>query len=172
MNRRRQLVLVFLLGLAWPCISSALASEDPRALLRGLKGVGVVVEELTPDAKRGGLVEERLQTDMEGRLREAGIPVLSGIDLRSTPGEPYLSITVAALQGKGHLAPLFVCSAKVELKQDVTLMRDDSLNISAATWVLSGVSMIGVSRFREGVHRRVAEHVDRFIRDYLAANPK
>jgi len=172
MNGRRQLILVLLLGLSWLCTSSALAAEAPWASLRGLKGVGVVVEELTPDAKRGGLLEEQLRMDVEWRLRKAGIIVLSGANLRRAPGVPYLSVSVGALQGKGRLAPLFVYSAKVELKQGVTLVREDSLNVSAATWVLSGVSMIGSSRFRKGVHGRVASYVDRFISDYLAVNPR
>jgi hypothetical protein len=172
MSERRQLVLILLLGLSWLYTSSALAVEVPWASLRGLKGVGVVVAELTPDAKRGGLVEEQLRMDVEWRLRKAGITVLSGADLHRAPGAPYLSISVAALRGKGRLAPLFVYSAKVELKQGVTLVRDDSLDVSAATWVLAGVSMIGNSRFRKGVHGRVASYVDRFISDYLAVNPK
>jgi hypothetical protein len=172
MNERRQLILILLSGLTWLCASWALAAEVPWASLRGLKGVGVVVEELTPDAKRGGLLEEQLRMSVEWRLRKAGIIVLSGSDLHRVPGVPHLSISVAALQGKGRLAPLFVYSAKVELKQSVTLVRDHSLNVSTATWVLSGVSMIGSSRFRAGVHERVASYVDRFIRDYLAVNPK
>jgi hypothetical protein len=172
MNERRQLILILLLGLTWPCTSSALAGEVPWASLRGLKGVGVVVEELTPDAKRGGLDEEQLRMGVEWRLRQVGIIVLSGSDLRRVPDAPHLSISVAALQGKGRLALLFVYSAKVELKQSVTLVRDDSLNLSTATWALSGVSMIGSSRFRAGVHERVVSYVDRFIGDYLAVNPK
>jgi len=172
MNGGRQLVLILLLGFSSICTSSALAAEVPWASLRGLKGVGVVVEELTPDAKRGGLAEEQLRLDVEWRLRKAGIPVLSGASLRGVSGPPYLSISVAALQGKGRLAPLFVYTAKVELKQGATLVRNPSLNVSAATWTLSGVSMTGHRRFRQGAHARVASYVDRFIRDYLAVNPK
>jgi len=172
MNGVRQLILILLLGLSSICTSSVLAAEVPWASLRGLKGVGVVVEELTPDAKRAGLVEEQLRLDVEWRLRKAGITVLSGANLRGVSGAPYLSISVAALQGKGRLAPLFVYATKVELKQGAILVRDDSLNVSAATWTLSGVSMSGLRRFRQGAHTRVASYVDRFIRDYLAVNRK
>ena len=172
MNGGRQLVLILLLGFLSICASSALAAEVQWASLRGLKGVGVIVEELTPDAKRGGLVEEQLRLDVEWRLRKAGITVLSGADLQGVSGAPYLSISIAALQGKGRLAALFVYATKVELKQGANLVRDDSLSVSAATWALSGVSMTGSRLFRQGAHTRVASHVDRFIRDYMAANPK
>jgi hypothetical protein len=172
MNGRKQLIPILFLGVSWLYASSALATEPPWTSLRGLKGVGVVVEELTPDAKRGGLVEEQLRMDVEWRLRKAGITVLSGANLRRAPGVPYLSISVGALQGKGRLRPLFVYSAKVELRQDVTLVRDDSLDVPAATWVMSGVSMIGSSRFQKGVHGRVVSYVEGFIRDYLAMNAK
>ena len=117
MHGGRQPVLILLLGFFSICTSSALAAEVPWASLRGLTGVGVVVEELTPDAKRGGLVEEQLRLDVEWRLRKAGIPVLSGASLRGVSGAPYLSISLAALQGKGRLAPLFVYAIQVELKQ-------------------------------------------------------
>jgi hypothetical protein len=172
MMGRRQLVLILLLGLSWLGPSSALGAEVSWGSLRGLKGVGVAVEGLTRDAKRGGLVEEHLRKDVEWRLHKAGIKVLSGADVRSVPGAPYLSITVAALQGKGLLAPLFVYSARVELKQDVTLVRDNSINVAATTWAMSGVSMIGSQRFRQGVHERVASYLNGFIRDYLAVNPR
>jgi hypothetical protein len=172
MNERRQLILILFLGLSWLYTSSALAAEDPWASLRGLKGVGVIVEELTPDAMRGGLMEENLRMDVEWRLRKAGIAVLSGANLHREPGVPYLSITVGALQGKGLLRTLFVYLAKVELKQVATLVRDDSLNVSAVTYVQSGVSMTGSSMFRKAVHARVTSYVDRFISDYLAVNPK
>src|ERR1051325_9720100 len=50
---------------------------DPRELLRGLQGVYVEIESLDPDAEKDGLTKDRLQTDVELRLRQADIQVLT-----------------------------------------------------------------------------------------------
>ena len=44
--------------------------------LRGLPGIGVIVEDFGPEAERDGLSRRRLQGDVEAKLRAAGIKVL------------------------------------------------------------------------------------------------
>src|SRR2546425_3316356 len=70
------------------------AEEGARETLRGLKGVGVVVERVSPDAERDGLTQSQLQTDVELRLRKAGIPALTQEECRATPGHPFLYVNV------------------------------------------------------------------------------
>ncbi|MER3447850.1 MAG: hypothetical protein C4291_13930 [Candidatus Dadabacteria bacterium] len=48
--------------------------------LRGLHGVRVLLTDLNSDAKQEGLIKSELQTDVELRLRKAGIRVLTGED--------------------------------------------------------------------------------------------
>jgi hypothetical protein len=61
------------------CSSSARAvdSELSRKTLKGLTTLDVVIEELTPEAERDGVTKSQLQTDVELRLREAGLRVVS-----------------------------------------------------------------------------------------------
>src|SRR5213595_3453452 len=57
--------------------SWAADTEATRATLRGLRGVGVLVEPLDPDVERAGLTTLQLQTAVEGQLRKAGIPLFT-----------------------------------------------------------------------------------------------
>ena len=51
--------------------------KETRKTLVGLSGVYVLVETIEDDVERDGLSRAQIQTDMELKLREAGIPVLT-----------------------------------------------------------------------------------------------
>ncbi len=55
----------------------AFATDGPydRASLKGVKAVSVVVEHLAPDVEKAGITSSQVQTDVELRLRQAGLPV-------------------------------------------------------------------------------------------------
>jgi hypothetical protein len=69
-----------------------------RATLRGLQGVSVLIEDVKPEMARAGLTTQQLQADVEGRLRHAGIPVLTKGQAFRLQGAPYLYVYV-------HLVP-------------------------------------------------------------------
>src|SRR2546430_8937727 len=67
-------VLWGLLGL--PALGKCADDGDfARATLRDLQGVSVLIEDLPPESERAGLTPQQLQTDVEGQLRHADIPV-------------------------------------------------------------------------------------------------
>ena len=96
------------------------AEEDARETLRGLKGVQVVVEDMDPDVERDGLTKSQLQTDVELRLRKAGIQVLKEEERRATPGRPYLYVAVTTLKDRDGLSYAFAIN--VDLEQKVALL--------------------------------------------------
>ena len=68
----------FVVALACLVPSHAAADHLSRTqTLKGLRGVTVFVEGLTPEAEREGLTKLALQTDIELKLRQAGIRVLT-----------------------------------------------------------------------------------------------
>src|SRR2546425_12694340 len=70
-------------------------SGQARATLRGLSGVGVIIENLPdPEVERAGLTRQQLQTDVELQLRQAGITVLTWEETPKTPGAPSLYVRV------------------------------------------------------------------------------
>ena len=68
------------------CGGSAQTEMD-RKSLRGLKGIAVVVEALQPEAERDGLTKSQIKTDIELKLRQAGIHVLTTEESFKTPGK-------------------------------------------------------------------------------------
>ena len=58
-------------------VSRAGDNKFSRWSLKGLKGVGVIVGDMEPEVERAGLTQASIQTDVELKLRLAGIPLLS-----------------------------------------------------------------------------------------------
>jgi hypothetical protein len=150
--------------------SNALAdSERERETLKGLQGVGVVVKDPGVYASSAGLTISMLRSDVERRLRQAGIAVLSEAERDSTAGWPYLqvAVTVGPLPSRlsGHLY-----SVEVQFHQQVTLVRVPTVKTGAVTW---NTSSFGVADSpSETIRRSVRDSVDVFINAHLAANPK
>jgi hypothetical protein len=156
------------------CISVLWATNkyDPRDALKGLQGVRVLVEKLTPEVEKYGLTSQQLQTDVELRLRQNGIRVLSeGQEQFSAPGMPYLYVNVSIMMRKD--IPLAVFVILVELKQNVFLARDTTKLCIASTWdSKSMVGSVGLDKIETTIRKDVKDNVDEFINDYLAVNPK
>jgi len=129
--------------------------------------VKVVVEDLSSDIEQAGLTVKQLQTDVELRLRLAGIHVLTAEERLSTPGKPFLYVNVNIVLG---FASRGAYSIHVELNQQVSLTTDGSL-ATGATW---STGIIGtVDRVRlDSVRNKVRDRVDAFINAYLSVHPR
>ena len=74
--------------------------EQTRNTLRGLSGVYVMPENpLEEDAIRGGLSQDNIRTEVELKLRLAGIRVLSKEEWEQELGRPYLYVRLNVLKG-------------------------------------------------------------------------
>ena len=158
-RRRLALGIVLLLpaAIAWGQDSAA-----QRATLKGVAIVEVVVEAMDPMAERDGLVRSQLQTDVESRLRQAGLTVG-----RTLIGHLYVNVdTMKSNDGK-----TYAYNVEVEYVQQVLLMRDPQTLYFAPTWETGGIGMIGAARLGE-VRQDVANYVDQFVKAYLEQNPK
>jgi len=71
--KRCSLILVCLVLTGSSAIAQNFGEKDS---LTGIKAISVVIEKLDSDAEAAGLSGEQLQTDVELRLRKAGIPIL------------------------------------------------------------------------------------------------
>jgi hypothetical protein len=156
-------VVILLVFLLLPGVSHALTVKQ-RAL-GGLKGMGVMVEDMRPEAERLGLTRNQIQTDVELRLRKAGVRVLTEKEKDETPGMPYLYVNVNTMFDSASC----VFSITVELSEWVTLAR--GFKTSGRIWQSSSVGIVGINKLSQ-IRVSVGELVDKFINDYLAANPK
>ena len=137
-------------------------SPAQRATLKGVTIIEVVVEEVDPVAERDGFTRSQLRTDVELRLRQAGItvgPTLTG----------HLYVNVDTV--KSDNGQTYAYNILVQYMQPVVLARDPKASIFATTWETGGVHMVAANRLRE-VRRSVANYVDHFINAYLEQNPK
>lgn len=164
------ILVPFALSLLSAFPSMAIDSQSNRATLKGLPGVGVLVEKLPPEIEREGLRRDQLQMDVESQLKKAGVKVFSKEQCTRVPGEPYLYINLNVNVAKTE-SGIYPYTVDIMLIQKVSLMRDPKRVTYAVTWSTGGVGSITksiVSQLRENV----AEVVHVFIRAFLDENPK
>lgn len=143
-----------------------------RGSLRGLNGVGVVVESLQSDVERDGLTRSLIRTDTELALRQAGIRVLSEEESLNEPGSPYLYVNLSTVKSAVLYAfTSYLYSLQISLRQDVTLTRDTNTKVSAMTWHTSVLGSVDATKL-ENIRKTLRDSLNKFINDYLAANPK
>jgi len=160
------LIVAIVLGGGVPVFAGD--DELDRATLRGLSGIGVLVESLDPEDERAGLTQAQLQTDVELRLRKAGIKVMTKQETLQTPGIPILYVQLGIIHD-----PLgYSLAVIVGLHQQVILVRDPSIVTQGITWSINGVGRGSPDNFVKEARGRVADFVDQFMNVYLAMNPK
>ena len=83
----RLLICVWLSVLmVWPVVGHA----DQHESLHGLKGINILVESPNKYTRALGITRQQLRTDVEVKLRSAGIPILS-------PSRGYLYVNLNGL---------------------------------------------------------------------------
>ena len=164
MKMKGVIVLGFILLITTgTAVSRASDDEYTRESLKGLKGVRVVIENIDPEVERAGLTKASIRTDVELKLRLAGIPVLS----EKTYG-PFLYVQTAVFPSRSGYWPFCII---VALHQDVILARDRSIFVPANSWDVTYVGLVGKGSARK-VRDEIKDMVDDFINAYLSVNPK
>src|SRR5207249_6328300 len=143
-------------------------NESTRKTLAGLTGLYVSVEHIPDEMQRDGLDTTQIQTDVELKLRQAGITVLTRQEWLSTAAAPFLYVNVQAIKNSN----LYAFSVDVQLRQRVTLVHDPAVLILATTWSATGVIGTVGSKKLSSLRETVRDLTDQFINAYLAANPK
>ena len=143
-----------------------------RKSLVGIEGIWVYVEDLNPDAKAAGLRKDLFQTDIELKLRLAGIKVLSKEEYLTTSGRPYLFLSIHVLTSNDN-PPFYAVATGLNLRQGVFLTRDLKIeSVDAITWLEAGVLLLSRRYLESDIRKQIKQMTDIFINDYLAANPK
>src|SRR5262245_58277757 len=155
------LILVGLM-LFWPTIGFSFTA-DKRDTLIGLKEVSVLVEYLPDDVEREGLNREQLQRDIEVRLRQAGLHVLTIAEVARSPGAPYLYVAVYPITGPS--TNLNAYAVALTLKQLVQLSRHPATELFATTWD-GPMHLSPLNELRVDLRTRILDAVGRFIIDY------
>ena len=146
-----------------------------RETLRGLPGVFVLLEGLGADIKRDGLTEEQLRTDVEIRLRRAGIRVLTEREAKESPMKPLLLITVKSLKSdplsKLLEANIYSFGFFIELRQAASLARMPPNEFLVTTWNDGAIGFATAKNLRV-IRDGLGDYVDKFANAFLTVNPK
>lgn len=147
--------------------ASSQKREEPRFMpvldfLRGLDGVSVRVTVRAGDESVDARLKGQLQTDVELRLRAAGIPVTA---------RDYPSLDVTVFAHRPAESSNYAAFVEVSLKEYASLLRAPSLETAVSTWKRSGIYFTD-SAGLGGLRDEIEEFVDAFAKDYRAANPK
>ncbi len=102
-------------------VAAAADSEGQRPTLAGIQGVTVGIEPINdPQVERDGLSMSAIQTDLELKLRRAGIPVLTSDQAKPRfPHILFLLLTIGVL--KDPDLPAYTYGIQLQLFQSVTL---------------------------------------------------
>ena len=169
-------VLPALWCLIWICLApGSSAAAGMKDSLRGLTSLYVSIEGITPAVQASGLSQERVRTDAEKSLREAGIQVLSEQEWQKTPDRPILSIQLRTYRYPGikeEDGALCAYSVDVRFFQGVSLLRQPAVKVGSPTW--SSESTLGITPEKNlGLIRDyISQFVGQFINDYTSVNPK
>lgn len=152
------------------CTPASAQLSDPT-WLKNLKEVHVFTAGVTSDFERKvSVYKAQIQTDVELRLRKAGMRVLSPKEHQ--PGVTaflVVNILVAEFSGTDELPSLYAISLDLFLNQPFKFT--SSNGHYAITWHEAAVYLYGEETVKN-LRSAILDLVDRFINDYLAANPK
>jgi len=164
-------IVMFLVFLTHGSLVYSASHEIMTKPLKGLTAISVLVEKLNADIKdKTGLTEKQIETDVELKLRMAGIKVVSLGESLNIPGMPYLYVNLSIFRHSSGL--FFAYSIYIALIENVYLERNSAINVSAQTWFKGEIGVIGESQVSSIRNNIIKDTVDIFINDYLSANPK
>ncbi len=135
MRKHYILIIYALMFFSVSIVSAQTYTPNDRDTLAGIRVMAVIVERLDFEIEAEGLTLNQIQTDVELRLRRAGIRVEKG------PLLPYLYINLNALKHKS--LPMFAYSLGVDFNQNVILERDKTVSATASTWTKGSVGTVG-----------------------------
>jgi hypothetical protein len=135
--------------------------------LVGLNGLGVKVT-FEPSQEQAEM-RQKIEKDVERRLRMAGIKVFSVEGKPQEEQPPKLSVRII-LHKPGAPIEGYVHGIEVQVLEKVSLVRESDAEVIATTWEAASVGTFGTSFGR--LRSYVNEVVDGFVNAWLSVNPK
>lgn len=161
--------LVLILAGGAPAWADTETDHPGRDSLRGLPGLEVIADELSPDVFDAGLRPSEIEEAARERLRKAGVPLLGRKDRLKTEPAAALVIRVNTLHDK--IGRYFLC-VELELRQRVRLLREDDTQVTAVTWTMPTLITVVADDNLKQIRDIVARKADQFAKEYAAANGK
>jgi len=148
--------------LAPPATRAAGDASLDRATLRGLSGVGVVVDVLPPELQNLGVTREALLNRLLARLQRDGI----SIDPAATE---FVGLRLTSVHGSR--GP-FAVSMTIGLYQPILLSRNREVRTATQTWEVETVLMAEARILQTACGETADDLADRFAAAYHSVNPQ
>jgi hypothetical protein len=148
-------------------LSPAQIHEEFRNRLRGSDGVNVYISVIAKEETDEEPLTKRLQEDVERELQDAGIKVLSKEEQEYTPGSPRLAVYLVIMKNRSE-RDVYLYTYQILHFENATLQRNYRY-AEGICW--DSGRYIGMDK-TNSIIRAIRTHVQRYISDYLAANPK
>jgi len=168
-------MILFSFAMVFFLLSSSSQSFPLSCLesLHGLEGVEVLVEELKAELENFNLAMVQIQSDVEAKLRIAGIKVLSKEENEKIQPlrRPYLYIRINSYKAPWK-KEVMAFNIEFALKQQVMIHGKQALSekaFYAPTWYMGVVGIVGWKNIGE-IRDSVNHLADKFIRAYSSAN--
>lgn len=172
MTKRALTSLVLCFCAAFTAVAQKSLPVDNRGSLRGLPGVNVLIEPFQDgETESRGLTDRQLQTDVELRLRKAGIRVLTLQETKANSIHPTLYVNLNVIPVEATSGQLYAFCLSVEVQQTVFLVTSPPSYTIANTWNTGTAGTVGIEHLGS-LRGKIGDLVDTFINDFLAANPK
>jgi Putative peptidoglycan binding domain len=167
-SRHRILVVGILWSIVGLVVSGSYAADDiDSAPLRGQPGVRVLIESFDPEIDRGGAIKQQLRTDVELRLRQAGVRVFTENEWMQGIPQLYVNVNViltADARGAAY-------NTRVAVDQNAHLVASAS-EIQVTTWQRESIGITDRATMATRIRNSVRDLVDAFITAYLSVNPR
>lgn len=139
-------------------------TDSSLKTLSGFDTLKVEIENLAPDLEQAGLKKEQIQTDIETKLRAAGLKIKKPTDSIN----PYVVLHVSVNSIDNGVGG-FAVSINSSLNQIVILDRNKSLATVAGTW--ESRSIVSVIKEKvQAIRNFVGIQIDLFVKSYQKAN--
>lgn len=155
--------------IVWAGGASAELTDKQRSLA-GIDALYVFVQGLTEGTQKAGLTAEQIQSEVENKLKQLGVRVVSEEEGIRLAGSPVLYVSISVYKRTRIAA--FVYHVDVGVLQGVTLVRDPTIRAMSITWNKGQLGYCPSSALAKSLRDTVEYLMDRFQEDYRAANPK
>jgi len=165
-----RMIVVALVCLSF-CAGSARADgvSWPLDALTGLEAVDVEVNPISTDASRDGLRTTTLQADIEKRVRQVGLRIVTQ-RIRQVPHMGFLRLTVDAVPSESDQGASYEYQMRLELHQEVAIEDNPAVRATAVTWRTSTAAILWTNSLVRSVRCSLQTMLDRFVEDLVSAD--
>ena len=171
---RREILVAILSIASILCFAGSSSAFSRTDTLRGIEGIEILIEEFKPEVEDFISVLQA-QTDLEGKLRQAGIRILTKEENEKLQPQrkPYLYVKITAYKPPAR-RDVLAFNAEMSLKQQVRLnscRENPDAVFYSPTWYKNSVSVVTLRNAGE-IKNVLDDLTEKFIKAYITAKAK